>query len=363
MASIYWNQARTRWYARYKDHTGKHRGKILPDAPRRPDLTKRERMELQLAALQIEEDQEAVAPDEIDLDSAAAVWLEQVRVTTRYPTRRFYKAVLVRFTDFLCPGGERLPLRAVTPTMIRAYRDARLKEIQPVSVRTELIPIGSFLTWCWKQEWIAENPALRVERPPKRTKPVVVPTDAQVIEMLDTLREEGQDRFYLLALLGAAAGMRVGDILWLKPEHVDLEAGVIGIWQGKSKQPRRVPMSSEVRAFLQQWPMDGEYVCPNEFACTPESRSRRPGEMFNLWLKDHGYNFTHKSLRHYWVNRLRLLGLDLAARKLIAGHQDDAVNLIYSHPVVDETRPFVERVLVRPGAPPQAQPESRPAAG
>jgi integrase len=155
--------------------------------------------------------------------------------------------------------------------------------------------------------------------------------------------------------------MRAGDIMWLRPEHVDFETALIGIWQGKSKHPRLVPMATEVRELLETWPMDGEYVYPCEYKCTPQVRSPRPVKLFNIWLKNHGFHFTHKSLRHFWVNQLRRLGLDLSARKLIAGHQDDATNLIYTHPLVEETRPYVEQVLL-PAVAARPKAAGRPAA-
>lgn len=359
MSSVYWRADRNRWYVSYKDCFGEWKAKPLndlqPDFPQRKRLTKPERIQADAAAHGYELEQQPVTVGTIDLETAAAMYIDAVTPTLSHATVTRYKSTIASLLAWKCPNGERVALRAITTIDLRQWRDNRLRKHSANTVVNDIKALSAVFAWCWRQDWIDVNPVDRVERPRKERTHVEVPSEARVLEMLTELQAEHNDRFYLLAILGALAGLRIGDILWLKPEHVDMERRLLRIYHGKSRKPRVVPMHPEIHRFLMDWPIGGDWLYPmDEFKSTPQYRSDRPGKNFNHWLRKHGYPWTHKSLRHFFNDALRRRGVGDAVRLAVMGHADGSTNLIYSHPQVDELRPVLEG-LCRP-SPPDAPP-------
>lgn len=87
----------------------------------------------------------------------------------------------------------------------------------------------------------------------RRTTPYIY-TPEEVTVLLDTaarLRRFERSRIYPVVFgLLAATGMRVGELLALDADEVDLEAGVITVSRGKSRDPRLVPLHTTATEAL-----------------------------------------------------------------------------------------------------------------
>ncbi|MEX0886324.1 MAG: tyrosine-type recombinase/integrase [Phycisphaeraceae bacterium] len=87
----------------------------------------------------------------------------------------------------------------------------------------------------------------------RRSVPYIYTPD-QITALLDAageLRRFERSRIYPVVFgLLAATGMRVGELLALDAEEVDLDAGVITVSRGKSRDPRLVPVHSTVTQSL-----------------------------------------------------------------------------------------------------------------
>lgn len=345
MASIVWREDRCKWYAYFYRENGKKGSAPIPDAPPRKSINKRERALLVADAERIAEEQSPVVAGEIDLESAAGHWLEDVKATCSMRTYERYRSTAKTFINLLLPPGERMPAAIVTMDHVRRFRDHRCKRCAPATVINDMKCLHAMFEWVRKQRtggtrWIPDNPCEDVEYPRRDLRKVVFPSDAEIKRMLELL-DGAPAEFRALGLLGAFAGMRRNEILLLRWDWVDAERKLIYV-HGKSKQPRPVPMHPRVEEFLSGLPRSGDMALPSPYAATGQQRSPYAAREFNDWLREVGFAWTHHGLRRWFNDRLRkVTGLSSSARRLIVGHEDEATNRLYQNPQAEEARPFV----------------------
>lgn len=353
MASLVWRSDRSRWYSFF--HVGKkHTGKPLQEAPRRKKLSKRERAMAVAEAERIADDFTPVEIVTLDLETAMANWLDDVKATRALATWERYRSVANQFLDVVVSKDEVIPINMVAEAHIRKYRDLRLKVRSPRTVKTDMKAIGSFFNWVRKirdpvtgKRLLRYNPAEDVEFPAQEeVKGRVFPSDADILRLLAEVAGGGSV-FRGLAVMGALGGMRRGEVLGLEWRQVDFAAGLIYVY-GKSKHPRPVPMHVNVRSLLSELHYEGAegLVFPSPYAAKVNARRTFEARQFNTWLKDNGFGFTHHALRRWFNNALRLrTELSASSRRLIVGHEDEETNRLYQNPQAEEARPFVESLL------------------
>lgn len=90
----------------------------------------------------------------------------------------------------------------------------------------------------------------------RRTTPNIY-TPGQIAALLDAaakLRRYERSRIFPVVFgLLAATGMRVGELLALDADEVDLDAGIITVSRGKSRDPRLVPIHATTAATLVEY--------------------------------------------------------------------------------------------------------------
>jgi integrase len=138
----------------------------------------------------------------------------------------------------------------VTPAMVAAWRDARLGQVAPVSVRRELIILSAiFRTAVREWGWCRSNPCSTV------TKPMAAPprrrgmSDAEIAAACERLERTAHGRQVAGMLrLSVETGMRLGEICGLR--WADIEAKVVTLPQTKNGDARRVPLSEAAREVI-----------------------------------------------------------------------------------------------------------------
>jgi len=331
---------------------GKHCGKPLRVPPRRKKLSKRERVLAKAEAEQIAEENQYDPIPEMDLETAAYLFLQEVDVGLSVHTLPRYKSTIKEFIRIIA-GRERIPLKAVSEMHLREFRDKRLKKHAGTTVRNDLKCLSSMFSWFRRQRdpltrerWIHENPVEDVEYPHTEPTQKHFPSKKEVRSMLAKLKKQPLKEYLALGLFGAYAGMRLSEITHLKVENVDLEGRLLRVFHGKSKNPRPIPMHPDIYQFLMDWPMEGEYVFHSPRPTRGgEYWSDTLGRNFRAWLRKNKLKFTHKNLRDYFNDALRRNPqLSASARLLIVGHEDERTNRVYSNPQAEEARPFVEQL-------------------
>lgn len=90
----------------------------------------------------------------------------------------------------------------------------------------------------------------------RRTTPYIYTPDqvAALLEAAAGLRRHERSRIFPVVFgLLAATGMRVGELLGLDADEVDLNAGIITVSRGKSRDPRLVPVHATTTAMLTEY--------------------------------------------------------------------------------------------------------------
>ena len=161
--------------------------------------------------------------------------------------------------DFLAHLGPRanLPLRAVTPKDIRSFRD-RERELgkSPVTANLAHKIVASALGAAVKMGYIATNPASAVDH--LSTHEAKAQKETFTLEEIARLLEAApSDDWQGVILLGALAGMRLGDALRLKWGNVDLQGGAITFTPSKTARLGKkltLPIHPEIEVFLLKHP-------------------------------------------------------------------------------------------------------------
>ena len=126
-------------------------------------------------------------------------------------------------------------------------------------------------------------------------------------------------------------GLRLGEILNLKWEEVDLENAVIKMLVRKNRRMLEVPLNDTALAVVNGWCglRKCEYVFYN-----PETG----GQWKDLWLglrkafRKAGLNdVTWHTFRHTFASRLTRNGADLVTVKELLGHSSVSVTMRYAH--------------------------------
>ena len=184
-------------------------------------------------------------------------WLEAKRsVRGKATGERYGKPV----NDFIAHLGTRaMPATegGDSQKMCAAFRDAELNGGKsPVTVNMAHKVIASAFEAARRQGYVDANPAHAVEYLPVHASRVE--KEIFTVEELGRLLEAApSDDWRGIILLGAFAGMRLGDALRLKWGNVDLPAGAINFTPAKTARLGKkltLPIHPEVEAFLLSHP-------------------------------------------------------------------------------------------------------------
>ena len=154
------------------------------------------------------------------------------------PTHKGQQAEWYRLRNFERYFGA-MRLTDLTPKEIAKYRDIRLKEVSPASLKRELKILSRILTIASKDWGIAlpQNPVKMISLPKAdnaRTRRLEIGEEQK---LLDTNNQKLR-RIIVLAL---ETGMRRGEILNIKRSHVDFTKSVLLIPSTKTDIPRTIP--------------------------------------------------------------------------------------------------------------------------
>lgn len=169
----------------------------------------------------------------------------------RPSTLRSYRMWCAAFTSQYGP----LPVRAVTIRTCEEWRAGLLERYSAASVNIAVRTVRAAFSWAVDVGEIHENPVskLSLVRIQQETAPAVISWEQfeRVIRPRVSV-----DRYRLIYMLALYAGLRRGEILALRWEHIDFAAGAIRVhntatFQTKSGRARQVPILAALRAELE----------------------------------------------------------------------------------------------------------------
>jgi integrase len=214
-----------------------------------------------------------------------------------------------------------------------SYRDERLTEVKPSTVRRQLAIIKHVLAVA-RDEWsvpIQSNPLTRLQfngADQRRERRLRL---GEQERLLVSARQCRNQLIAPIVILALETAMRRGELLAIKNEHIDISKRSLLIPESKNGRARTIPLSIPALELLNAYAArEGRLfpISPNGFRLAWERVKRRAG-IVDLHFHD---------LRHEAISRFFERGLSIPEVALISGHRDLRMLLRYTHP-------FAERIL------------------
>jgi integrase len=267
--------------------------------------------------------------------------------------------------SYLKKSMGKLSLLQVTPEKVAAYRDDRLSQVSPNSVRIELALLSNLFVIAQK-EWSfhgLDNPVRKVSRPkiPEGRCPVL--SEKQIKRLLEECRKATTTLLYPFVLLALHTGCRSMELRGLQWSQVDLEGNFISLvgTETKTHRARAIPLSPAAGDILCKLAEDQKIkkvvdLNGQRFGLVFPSR-RDPSEprdmhmSFDRAVKRAGLDnlpgegkLRIHDLRHLCGTFLVMNGVDLETIRDILGHRDLATTQRYLHVVNEHKRKAISKI-------------------
>ena len=253
-----------------------------------------------------------------------------------------YARDIQRFLDFLARNKISKIAQIDRSIILQHLIALRHAGLSARSRARHLVSLRGFFRYLVNEKHLAHNPAQLVDLPKSGLKlPEVLAEDevASLIKAPDTAKPSGLRDTAMLELL-YAAGLRVSELINLKLQNVNLDAGFVRVL-GKGGKERIVPIGSAARESIREYADTARplllkhHTSPFLFV----ARAGKPMSRQGFWklIKRYGIlagitkKITPHMLRHSFASHLLEGGADLRAVQVMLGHVDIATTQIYTH--------------------------------
>ncbi len=198
-------------------------------------------------------------------------------------------------------------IKSITPDDIRNFYKDKAENLADSTVKRLHTMLNTALTQAVRRKQIRTNPITEVKAPKIGRKGMDVLTAAQVKRLFEACRGDRLEGVYVL---GGCCGLRIGEVLGLRWEDVDLDKGTIHVkrtlWRGESYQPK-TPHSRRVIKLpaialdsLRRHAGDEGWMFPNKKGTGPVDASNFWGWGWKPMLRKAGLpeSLTYHKLRH-----------------------------------------------------------------
>lgn len=263
-------------------------------------------------------------------------------------TLRAYQDDLAQFSQYQLHQFEVTKPAQVTPAGIRSWL-AHLKEdgLSARSINRKLSSLKAFFKYMVRSGVLPQTPLATVIAPKaSRRLPSFVP-EQELLDLLESLRFtedwKGVNARMLFSLF-YSTGMRLSELIQLKPDHVDKGRKVVKIL-GKGNKERLVPLTAGVLDLIGEY----ERLKAERFEETTALLVTEKGKKLYpkyAYLLVHQYLSAIRTLekrsphilRHSFATHLTNRGANLNAVKELLGHSSLAATQVYTHNSIDKLR-------------------------
>ena len=250
-------------------------------------------------------------------------------------------------------------LRRVNKETFKDYYLSLLQRTDPKpynisNLGGKVLAVKSLFAHLTESGYLIVDPSVALKVPKGKRLPRGVLSVSEVTRMLDMpdlSQPEGiRDRALLEVLYGS--GVRLGELLHLTLQDVDLRDGVLMVWQGKGGKDRVVPLGSVAVKFLTA------YLSQVRPALLERCHGKKGKD--RLWLNEWGsplsialteklvYEYGMQAgiekrvsphmLRHSVATHLLNNGADIRVVQQMLGHSRTSTTQLYTHVTTDEIR-------------------------
>ncbi len=265
-----------------------------------------------------------------------------------------YSADLSGFFSFLQGAGVEKVQAIDAPLILRHLIHLREQGLEARSRARHLVTLRGFFRFLVGEGVLKTDPTRMIDLPRAGLKlPNVLSMDdvRTLLQAPDPSTPIGARDVAMIELL-YAAGLRVSELVNIRVQDVNIEAGFVRA-RGKGSKERIVPIGTHARGRIESYLAMGRQrqlgsrVSPYLFI----ARKGRPMTRQGFWklLKKYGMKagirkpVTPHTLRHSFASHLLEGGADLRAVQTMLGHADIATTQIYTHLARDRVRKIHEK--------------------
>jgi integrase len=287
-------------------------------------------------------------------DYAETIWLPEVLPTLKYSTKRYYQYML---KVHLYPAFADVQLRLITRDAVQGYLAAKLRSgLSWRTVKGLRTLFGTVMAAAESDEIIPSNPVRKTRFPrrgPIKERAVIAPE--KIRELLMALPEPSHS----LAQLLVFTGLRIGELLALRWQDVDLERCGLRVTQSvyeghfdepKSKRSKRsIPLgakSIEILAARKPAGVNPDALVFSTDKGTPFDRHNLANRQVKPTCKKIGLTgVSWHWLRHANATLLDAVGTPLGTVQALLGHSSSEITRdVYLHSIPSDARAAVQKV-------------------
>jgi integrase/recombinase XerC len=224
------------------------------------------------------------------------------------------------------------------PIHLRSYLSGLYDSHEKSSLCRRLAAIRSWLKFFRKQSWIEKDISLLVSTPKKKKhlpQFLKVEEAIELVEAPDCSTFLGRrDRALFEVLYGC--GLRVGEVVELNLESVDLRSGWVRVF-GKGSKERMVPFGKSAKEALENYLNDREVERPQDPLFINYQGTRLSSRGVARVLAKHlvriasAKSLSPHGLRHSFATHLLIAGADLRTIQEMLGHAQLSTTQRYTH--------------------------------
>ena len=248
----------------------------------------------------------------------------------------------------------------ISKPSVREYRTERRKEkpwLSETTLNRDIEVLRHLLYWAVDEGFLATNPLARIRLAKPRRKPRPMLTLAEEGKLLANASPHLRD----LTIAALDAGMRRGELLNQRREHVDLNRLVLQVSHSKTRggESREIPLTARLADLIAGIIRAGSEGLLFTYKGRP---IRRIKTAWKATIRRAGIRyFRFHDLRHVFNTRLMEAGVVQDVRKALMGHSSgEEVNSLYTHvelPVRREAIRKLEAWLEAERQKPQPEPQ------
>lgn len=196
--------------------------------------------------------------------------------------------------------------------------------------------------------WHTRNPAKEVRRQKEPRGRIRYLVDEERARLLQICKKSDCRYLYVIVVLALSTGMRKAEISNLRWSNVDLDQGIIILYQTKNKTPRRVALRGHALTILKEHSkirrIDTDFLFPGDLT----HQNNKPYDFKKPWAKAVNEarleNFVFHDLRHSCASYLAMGGTTALEIAEVLGHKTLDMVKRYSHLADSHTAKVVERM-------------------
>ena len=260
-----------------------------------------------------------------------------------------YSRDLIRYRQFLADHKTTVFSDKDTPLILKYLIILRKSGLVARSRARHLVAIRGFYRFLVQEKFLQNDPARLIDLPKTQlVLPDVLSRDdiERLLQAPDTDKPLGIRDAAMLELL-YAAGLRVSELVNVKLQDINLEAGFVRVF-GKGAKERIGPIGMQAKTKISDYlkTVRSKRLKEKSGPFLFVARANRPMTRQGFWKLVRRYalqagldkKITPHSLRHSFASHLLEGGADLRSVQIMLGHVDISTTQIYTHVTRDHLK-------------------------